>query len=66
MPSNKGHSLWGDAWWRLRRDRVAMVCLGLVIIYTLLAVYGEITYQYNTFKDQTPFSQLRTDHRPSS
>ena len=54
MPSDNVHSLWGDAWRRLRRDRIAMVCLGLVVIYTLLAVYGEITYQYNTFKDQTP------------
>jgi len=54
MPKETGNSLWGDAWRRLRRDRLAMVCLGLVVVYTLLAVYGEITYRYNTFKDQTP------------
>lgn len=63
MPSDKGHSLWGDAWRRLRCDRVAMVFLGLVVVYTLLAVYGEITYQYNTFKDQTPtYSVVHLDN----
>jgi len=46
--------LWGDAWKRLRGNKVAMICLVLVVVYTLLAVYGEAVYQYNTYKDQTP------------
>lgn len=34
----KGRSLWQDAWKRMKRDRFAMVCLGIVLIYGLLAV----------------------------
>lgn len=33
-----GRSLWGDAWRRLRRDPGAMVCLGIVALYALVAV----------------------------
>ena len=54
MPREKGHSLWGDAWRRLKKNRLAMVCLGLVVAYTALAIYGEITHQYYQAKDQTP------------
>ncbi|HEY5653178.1 MAG TPA: ABC transporter permease, partial [Pontiella sp.] len=36
---------------------VAMFCLGLVIFFTVLAIYGEIVYQYHEFKDITPFYQ---------
>ncbi|RZA07983.1 MAG: ABC transporter permease [Proteobacteria bacterium] len=34
----KGRSLWSDAWMRLKRDRFAMFCLGIVIFYSLLAI----------------------------
>lgn len=34
----KGRSLWQDAWRRLKRDRLAMVCLYIVCFYALLAV----------------------------
>lgn len=54
----KSHSLWGDAWRRLRKNRVAMVCLGLVAVFTLLAIYGEIVYLYNHVKDITPSYQM--------
>lgn len=33
----KGRSLWQDAWLRLKRDKLAMLCLGVVIFYTVLA-----------------------------
>lgn len=35
-----GRSLWSDAWRRLRRDRAAMVCLGVIGLYVLIAVGG--------------------------
>ena len=54
----KGHSLWGDAWQRLKNNRVAMVCLGLVIFFTLLAVYGEVVFQYHEIRDITPSYQM--------
>ncbi|MCK5675574.1 MAG: hypothetical protein KAH99_01005, partial [Verrucomicrobia bacterium] len=55
---NKSHSLWGDAWQRLRKNRMAMVCLGLVIFFTLLAIYGEGVYRYHEIKDITPAYQM--------
>ncbi len=58
MPKKNGHSLWGDAWCRLRRDKVAMVCLALVIVYTVLAIYGEAVHQYYRITDQTPPYQV--------
>ncbi|MGZ3712127.1 MAG: ABC transporter permease [Bdellovibrionota bacterium] len=34
----QGRSLWADAWLRMKRDRVAMVCLATVIVYAVLAI----------------------------
>jgi len=53
----QGQSLWSDAWRRLKKDRIAMVCLGLVVLFTLLAVYGEVVYFYHHAKDITPAYQ---------
>ena len=55
MPA--GQSLWGDAWQRLKKNRMAMVCLGLVVLFTALALYGEIVYRYHDWKDITPSYQ---------
>lgn len=33
-----GRSLWADAWRRLRRDPAALACLGVVVLYTVVAV----------------------------
>lgn len=65
----KGNSLWSDAWRRLKKNRLAMGCLGVIIFYTVLAVYGEVVYQYYQVKDQAAFYQ-KTDldqaYRPPS
>lgn len=53
-------SLWGDAWRRLKTNRVAVVCMGLVALFTVLAIYGECVYQYHEIKDITP-SYQKTD-----
>ncbi|WP_372796750.1 ABC transporter permease [Pontiella sp.] len=55
--AEKSNSLWGDAWRRLKKNRMAMLCLGLVAVFTLLAVYGEIVYQVHEFRDITPAYQ---------
>jgi len=55
---NNGQSLWGDAWRRLKKNRLAMGCLGLVVLFTLLAVYGEIVYRYHDIRDITPSYQM--------
>jgi ABC-type dipeptide/oligopeptide/nickel transport system permease subunit len=50
----EGRSLWSDAWSRLRRNPLAMVCLWVVIFYTALAAYGEGVYRWHRFVDRTP------------
>jgi ABC-type dipeptide/oligopeptide/nickel transport system permease subunit len=37
-PPPAGRSLWADAWRRLRRDPAALVCLAVVVLYTLIAL----------------------------
>jgi peptide/nickel transport system permease protein len=56
--SEKGNSLWRDAWQRLRKNRIAMVCLGIIVLYTLCALYGEAVHQYYRITDQTPFYKI--------
>jgi peptide/nickel transport system permease protein len=58
MASEKGQSLWGDAWMRLRKNRLAMTCLGLVLFFSALALYGEIVYRYHNAMDTTPSYQM--------
>jgi ABC-type dipeptide/oligopeptide/nickel transport system permease subunit len=38
----KGRSLWKDAYWRLKKDRVAVFCIGIVIFYALIALLVQI------------------------
>lgn len=52
--ASEGQSLWADAWQRLRRSRLAMICLVVVGLYTGLALYAEGVYRWYTFKDVTP------------
>lgn len=49
-----GRTLWGDAWRRLRRRKLTMVCLGIVILYAVLALYGEGVYWFYKIRDATP------------
>lgn len=69
MMEEKSQSLWGDAWRRLKKNRIAMVCLGLVVFFTVLALYGEIVYRYYEIMDVTPRYQttnLDIDYEPPS
>jgi ABC-type dipeptide/oligopeptide/nickel transport system permease subunit len=36
--TEKGYSLWQDAWVRLNRDRWAMVCFWIIVVYAVLAL----------------------------
>ena len=56
--TNQSSGLWTDAWSRLKTDRLAMVCLGLVVLFTLLGIYGEVVHQYHTWQDSTPAYQV--------
>ncbi len=62
-------SLWADAWARLRRNRLAMVCLWIVALYTVLAIYGEVTYRWYQFRDEpAPYQRqdLEAQYMPPS
>lgn len=65
----QSQSLWGDAWQRLKKNRMAMVCLGLAVMFTALAIYGEGVYRYYQFKDMTApyqFANLDQVYQPPS
>lgn len=38
----KGKSLWLDAWYRLKRDKIALACLFIVILYSVVAVLSAV------------------------
>jgi peptide/nickel transport system permease protein len=42
QPDPKGRSLWKDAFYRLKKDRLALVCLGIVFFYALVALAAKI------------------------
>jgi len=52
MQSN--HSLWGDAWRRLRRDRIAVASFWIIIAYLAMALYGEGVFWYFHWQDMPP------------
>lgn len=56
--TNQSSGLWSDAWIRLKKDRLAMICLALVTVFTLLGVYGEVVHQYHAWQDSTPAYQI--------
>lgn len=46
----KGRSVWMDAWLRLRRNKLAMVCLAIVVAYSMVAILvaaGVLADQWN-------------------
>ena len=47
-------TLWQIAWRQVRRNRLAMICLGIIVFYTLVAAYAEGVYRYFQFKQQAP------------
>jgi len=47
----KQRSLWQDAWWRLRRNRAAIVGMGVVILFMVVAATVPLMTQWGWFKD---------------
>jgi len=44
----QGSSLWKDAWARLRRNRLATFCLGVLVAITLLCLFGPFFSPYKS------------------
>lgn len=60
----RGQSLWREAWRDLRHRRLIRVCLGIIVCFFLVALYGEIVYRYYQFADRTPtYSQVNLSER---
>lgn len=51
---NRPTSLWQMAWRQLRRNRLAMVCLGIIVFYAVVAAYAEGIYWVCRFKQKAP------------
>ena len=58
MSDTKKTSLWGDAWTRLRKSKLAMFCLGIIIIFVAFALYGECVAKYYEINDLVPNYQI--------
>lgn len=42
QPVPKGRSLWKDAYFRLKKDKFAVACLGIIVFYSLVAILAKI------------------------
>jgi ABC-type dipeptide/oligopeptide/nickel transport system permease subunit len=38
----QGRSLWKDAYYRLKKDRIAIGCLFIVVVYSLIAIFAKL------------------------
>ena len=47
-------TLWQIAWRQIRRNRLAMICLGIILLYACVAAYAEGVYWYYRLTQQTP------------
>jgi len=47
MATSEPTSFWADVWRRFKRNRLAMVGLGLIVLIVLLAVFAEVITKYN-------------------
>ena len=55
--SSTTSGLWEDAWQRLISRRLHVFCLLIVVLYALVALYGETVYRYYHWVDRTPSYQ---------
>jgi ABC-type dipeptide/oligopeptide/nickel transport system permease subunit len=44
VPAPQGRSLWSDAWTRVKKDRVALLCIGIVFAYSLVALLTQLGF----------------------
>ena len=51
--ARKQRSLWGDAFWRLRRNKAAMLGLGIIIVAALLAIFAPLIAPYDPIIQNT-------------
>ncbi len=52
--ASKPESLWAIAWHQLRRNRLAMICLGILTAYIIIWFYAEGVFWRGRILDKTP------------
>lgn len=62
--AEQGRSLWGEAWRRVVRSRLNLFCLVIVVLYGLMAAYGEGVYWQHKRAQTTPdYKVARIDQK---
>jgi oligopeptide transport system permease protein len=56
--SRKQRSLWQDAWWRLRRNKAAMIGLAIIAITALLAIFAPLVAPYDPTLQNTKANNM--------
>lgn len=51
MPARKSQSLWSDGWKRLKKNKAAVVSLGIIVVICLIAIFADFIAPYS-FSDQ--------------
>ena len=53
-PAQAPATLWYTAWRQIRRNKLAMLCLGIIAFYACVALYAEGVYRYCKIAEKTP------------
>lgn len=64
-PEPRSRSLWGIAWLRMRRNRLAMVGLVLVVFLTLLAIFADVIAPFDPLRQIGEYSNKNAGFRGS-
>ena len=68
-PAQQPEGLWPIAWRQLRRNRLAMICLAILAVYTCIWLYAEATFWSARLRNVTPAYKISNyeirNHRPS-
>src|SRR5260221_1616206 len=56
--ARKQRSLWGDALWRLRRNKAAMVGLAVIVLAGLMAVFAPLIAPYDPTVQNTATNHM--------
>ncbi|MDP9320719.1 MAG: ABC transporter permease [Chloroflexota bacterium] len=56
--ARKQRSLWQDAWWRLRRNRAAMIGIGIIILASFCAIFAPLIAPYDPVAQNTATNNM--------
>jgi oligopeptide transport system permease protein len=56
--TRKQRSLWQDAWWRLRRNRAAMLGIGIIAVTAILAIFAPMIAPYDPTSQDTKANNM--------